>query len=167
MSSQEYGNSAIKDLIDQHLEEFPDFDSHALRLGHLKVDMTHFVEDVDCIDADGEVNSGSELFKKEGKLEGFRGCNDRAMKCCMEIKQLEVTLQSRTSSQASVNKLLGEGAMALWFTSQIEFLKVTLKEGFFNLIYDMHEKEVEQMAKGERIRLTERTGSPLPERYCR
>lgn len=66
-----------------------------------------------------------------------------------------------------MKRLLGEGDVALWFTTQIEFLKVTLEEGFFNLIYDLREKQMEEMANDRRIRLTEWAVSPLPKRYCR
>lgn len=56
--------------------------------------------------------------------------------------------------QDSVENLLGEGDMALWFTPQIEFLKVTWEEGLFNLISDLREKELAHMAAGKRLRLT-------------
>ena len=69
--------------------------------------------------------------------------------------------------QACVKKLLSEGDMALWFTPQIEFLKVTLEEGFFNLTYDLRENEMAQMEAGRRPRLSMWALSPLPKRYCR
>lgn len=96
MSAQQYGHREIKDLIDDHLEKIPDFDAHVLQLSQFKVDMKRLVAEVDCIDTDGENINGSELFLKEGRLDEFRGCNERAIKCYEELKQLEVTAQLQT-----------------------------------------------------------------------
>lgn len=125
MSSPEYGNYVIKDLIDGHLEDMPDFDSHLLQLSQLKVDTKHLVADVDCFNTNGEIIDGhsSRLFKKEGKLDEFKRCNDQVIKCYEEIKQLEVMTLFKQLEVMTLFKQLE--VMTLLRTSQLGIYRLT------------------------------------------